>query len=91
MSEEIDYSKYICPYAHIEKDCGHHLNGPKGFEKTYSVWCDCGYRGPVFALDPVELRLKKKGENKERTLKPCPFCEEMSKAQSEINEILGDV
>jgi hypothetical protein len=24
------------------------------------VWCDCGFRGPLFYLDPGDLKLKRK-------------------------------
>ena len=54
----VDYSKYRCPFDHIEKDCGHKLIGPEGYQDAYSVWCACGFRGPVFALDPVALGLR---------------------------------
>ena len=57
MKNKADYSKYECPYSHIDKECGHELHGPEGFEDTYGVWCACGFRGPVFCLDPVELNL----------------------------------
>jgi len=57
-----DYSKYECPYSHLEKECGHELKSPKGYEGTHSVWCACGFRSPVFYLDPEQLGLKKKGE-----------------------------
>ena len=60
MENQADYSKYKCPYSHIEKECGHRLEGPEGYEKTYSVWCACGFRGPVFELDPEKLNLKTK-------------------------------
>ena len=59
MKNKVDYSFYKCPYFHIEKDCGHELHGPEGYENTYSIWCACGFRGPVFCLDPDELKLKK--------------------------------
>jgi hypothetical protein len=59
MKNQADYSLYKCPYEHIEKDCGHELKGPEGYENTYSVWCACGFRGPVFCLDPIELKLEK--------------------------------
>ena len=59
MKNRADYSKYKCPYSHIEKDCGHELHGPEGYEKTYGIWCACGFRGPVFCLEPDELKLKK--------------------------------
>ncbi len=55
-----DYSKYECPYSHIEKECGHELVGPEGYTEIYGVWCACGFRGPVFCLDPEELYLEKK-------------------------------
>ena len=57
MKNQFDYSKYRCPYDHIEKECGHKLMGPEGFQDAYSVWCACGFRGPVFCLDPAELNL----------------------------------
>jgi len=63
MKNRADYSQYECPYAHIEKDCGHELKGPDGYENTYGVWCECGFRGPVFYLEPDELRLKPKEYN----------------------------
>jgi hypothetical protein len=59
MKEMIDYSKYKCPYSHIEKECGHELHGIN----TSSVWCACGFKGPVFCLDPDELRLEKKDKD----------------------------
>ena len=62
MKNAADYSQYECPYSHLEKECGHELKGPEGFEKTYGVWCACGFRGPVFYLEPEELGLKKKGQ-----------------------------
>ena len=58
MKDKADYSKYKCPYAHLDKECGHKLEGPKGYEETYGVWCACGFRGPVFYLDPKELNLE---------------------------------
>jgi hypothetical protein len=39
------------------------LKGPEGYENTYGVWCECGFRGPVFYLEPEELKLKKKAHN----------------------------
>ena len=57
MKDQADYSQYACPYAHIEKECGHELHGPEGYENTHGVWCACGFRGPVFYLDPEELGL----------------------------------
>jgi len=61
---KINWSEYKCPYSHIEKECGHELHGSEWYENnTYGVWCACGFRGPVFCLDPKELRLTKiKGE-----------------------------
>lgn len=58
MKNKVDYSQYKCPYSHIEKECGHQLEGPEGYEKVYGVWCACGFRGPVFCLDPKALRLE---------------------------------
>jgi hypothetical protein len=63
LRNPVDYSQYECPYTYLEKECGHELHGPEGYENTYSVWCACGYRGPVFYLDPVDLGLKKKGKS----------------------------
>lgn len=60
MKNQADYSQYECPYAHLEKECGHELHGPEGYENTYGVWCACGFRGPVFYLDPEQLGLKPK-------------------------------
>ena len=60
MKNKADYSKYECPYSHIEKECGHELKGPEGYENFYSIWCSCGFNAPVFCLDPEELRLKLK-------------------------------
>jgi hypothetical protein len=57
MKNQADYSKYECPYSYIRKDCGHELKGPEGYENTYGIWCACGFRGPVFCLDPSELGL----------------------------------
>jgi len=61
LKNQVDYSKYKCPYSHIEKECGHELIGPEGYEDSYSVWCACGFRGPVFYLDPEQLGLELKG------------------------------
>ena len=62
MKNKIDYSLYRCPYEHLEKDDGHELTGPEGYEDTYSVWCSCGFRGPVRYLDPGDLKLIKKDD-----------------------------
>lgn len=59
MKNKADYEKYKCPYSHIEKDCGHLLQGPEDYENIYSVWCACGFRGPVFCLEPKDLKLEK--------------------------------
>lgn len=59
MKDWADYSKYRCPFDHIEKDCGHELKGPEGYIKTYGVWCECGFRGPVFTLSPEDLKLER--------------------------------
>ena len=63
MKNEADYSQYACPFAHLEKDCGHELHGPEGYSddgghESTSIWCQCGFRGPVFYLDPEQLGLK---------------------------------
>ena len=60
MKNKTDYSKYKCPYSHLEKECGHELKGPEGFENTYGIWCACGFRGPVFYLEPEDLKLELK-------------------------------
>jgi hypothetical protein len=60
MKNITDYSKYECPYSHVEKECGHELHGPEGFAETFGVWCACGFRGPVFCLEPEQLKLKLK-------------------------------
>ena len=62
MKDKADYSKYECPYSHLEKECGHELHGPEGYQNVYSVWCACGFRAPVFYLEPNELGLKLKKE-----------------------------
>jgi len=69
MKNEVDYSKYRCPYDHIEKDGGHELHGPDGFENVYGVWCACGFRGPVFCRCPEDLKLKLKKELKMEKIK----------------------
>ena len=28
MKNKTDYSKYECPYSHLEKESGHELHGP---------------------------------------------------------------
>jgi hypothetical protein len=63
MKNPIDYSEYECPYSHVKKECGHELKGPEGYENVYGVWCACGFRGPVFCLDPASLNLKKNEDN----------------------------
>jgi len=59
MKNKANYSLYKCPYSHLEKECGHELHGPEGYEDVYSVWCACGFRGPVFYLEPDELKLER--------------------------------
>ena len=60
MKDQADYSLYECPYSYIEKECGHELHGPEGYQDSYGVWCACGFRAPVFCLDPDDLKLKRK-------------------------------
>jgi hypothetical protein len=60
MSNKVDYSKYECPYSHVEKEIGHELHGPEGYQDVYSLWCACGFRAPVFYLDPDKLGLNLK-------------------------------
>ena len=76
MKNKVDYSQYKCPYSHLKKDCGHELHGPEGYEQTYGVWwygvwCACGFRAPVFYLDPDDLGLKKKVQEQ---AEPCYQC-----------------
>jgi len=59
MKNRANYAEYACPFSHIEKECGHELKGPEGYEDTYGVWCACGFRGPVFILEPERLNLKR--------------------------------
>ena len=59
MKNKADYWQYECPYSHLEKECGHELRGPEGYEGMYGVWCSCGFRGPVFYLSPEDLKLEK--------------------------------
>ena len=58
MKNKADYNKYECPYSHLKKEGGHELHGPEGYQDDYGVWCSCGFRGPVFYLEPDELGLK---------------------------------
>jgi hypothetical protein len=76
MNEKIDYSKYECPYSHLEKECGHELHSPVGYQDVYSVWCECGFRAPVFYLDPVVLGLKLKDNSNDRKW-VCQKCGEL--------------
>lgn len=59
MKNQADYSLYKCPYSHVRKEFEHVLKGPEGYEATFGVWCNCGFRGPVFCLDPAELKLER--------------------------------
>ena len=59
MKNKADYSLYKCPYGYIEKECGHKLEGPEGYGDTYGIWCACGFAGPVFILEPEDLKLEK--------------------------------
>jgi len=63
MKNKADYSKYKCPYEYLEKESGHKLEGPEGYQDIYCVWCTCGFRGPVFYLEPSELKLELKDTN----------------------------
>lgn len=60
MKNLVNYSLYECPFSDVEKDCGHELKGPEGYEDIYGVWCACGFRGPVFCLEPEQLGLELK-------------------------------
>ena len=64
MANKADYSKYECPYSHLEKENGHELHGTEGYQDMYSVWGACGFRAPVLYLDPDELGLKLKESTK---------------------------
>ena len=76
MKDAVDYSKYECPYAHLEIEGSHELRGPEGYVDPYGdwyfrecrVWCNCGFRGPHLYLDPDDLGLKKKGRGTQPTL-----------------------
>lgn len=59
MRNLADYSLYKCPFIHVEKECGHKLEGPEGYEDVYGIWCACGFRGPVLILEPEYLKLEK--------------------------------
>jgi len=59
LKNKYDYSQYKCPFSYLKKDCGHELHGLEGYEDIYGVWCLCGFCGPVFYLDPEELKLEK--------------------------------
>lgn len=79
----VDYSKYKCPYDYLEKECGHELKGPEGYEDSFSVWCACGYRGPVFYLNPEDLKLELKEPESGKTYVPggkvpCCNCQQSS-------------
>jgi hypothetical protein len=61
--------QYKCPFEYLDKQCGHELHGPEGYEddgggEAFRVWCPCGFRGPAFYIDPIELRFKKKKKDK---------------------------
>jgi len=79
MKNKADYSKYKCPFEHLEKECGHELHGPEGFRddnnsmEAYRIWCPCGFRGPAFYIDPVELKLEKK-DNQQINSDQAPEC-----------------
>lgn len=63
LKNKADYSLYKCPYEHIEKACGHELEGPENYEGVYGVWCACGFRGPAFCLEPKDLKLELKSSS----------------------------
>ena len=63
MKNKVDYSKYECPYSYLEKEIGHELHGPEGYENAYGIWCACGFRAPVFYLEPEDLKLKLKDDS----------------------------
>ncbi len=60
MINKADYSLYKCPYEHLEKEEPHKLDGPEGYANVYSVWCTCGFKGPIFYLEPDDLKLELK-------------------------------
>lgn len=72
----VDFSKYECPFSHIEKELGHELHEPD--RDIDSIWCTCGFRAPLFCSDPEKLGLKLKSAK----LEP-------PKASTELN--LGDL
>lgn len=82
MKNLADYSQYKCPYSHIEKECGHELHGPEGYEDIYGIWCPCGFRAPVFYLDPSELGLELKV--KETIAKSTIITDDISSLLSDI-------
>ena len=81
MKNPVDYSRYECPYSHLPKECGHELMGPEGYDDAYGVWCACGYRGPVFVLDPEDLGLRLKRPHNSGT---GPY--DLSKLARELHE-----
>lgn len=60
MKNKVDYSKYECPYSHLEKESGHELHAPEEYQDVYGVWCACGFRAPVFYSEPEDLKLRLK-------------------------------
>lgn len=68
MKNKAYYNKYECPYSHLKKEIGHELQGPEGYQDVYGVWCTCGFRAPVFYLEPDELGLKLKKTDKLKEL-----------------------
>ena len=78
MKNQADYSQYKCPFEHVEKECGHELRGPQGYEDTDSVWCRCGFSGPIFCMDPEKLRLVKKEPSEPKANCP-PLCSKCGK------------
>jgi hypothetical protein len=74
MKNKSDYSKYKCPFSHLEyeysssrKEFKHELHGPEGI----FIWCDCGFRGPISCLDPDELKLELKDSSQNSKQSKC--------------------
>lgn len=70
MKNKYNYSKYKCPYSHLENGVGHELKGSECILDTYGVWCRCGFRGPTSYLSPKDLNLELKEDSNNRELTP---------------------